>query len=372
MRQIALYVHIPFCKSKCPYCDFVSFENHENLIDDYIESVCREITSFAEEDIEVKSVFFGGGTPNLMTSSDIEKILNSATLRFLLTNNAEISIEINPEFANEKLFNDYLNIGINRLSIGVQSFDDVLLRKLGRIHDAKQSIRAYEEARLAGFKNLNIDLIYGIPGQTLTNWESDLNTINNLKPEHISVYPLTVSNSCKWGKTGIGIEQDEDLTADMYKLACDYLPAIGLSQYEISNFSKNAFECKHNLAYWKCEEYLGIGVGAHSLMDNMRYENTRSIPEYIEKIKNNEQTATLKTKLSPEDIQSEIIFMNLRLNNGLNINEYEEKTGDNFLKSYKPQIASLLNDGMLSLKDRKISLTDKARPIANEVFCNFV
>lgn len=217
-----------------------------------------------------------------------------------------------------------------------------------------------------------MDLIYVIPGQTLSDWESDLNTIGSLTPEHVSVYPLTISKSSKWGQSKTVFKQDEDLTADMYELACEYLPKVGLKQYEISNFSINAFECKHNLAYWKCEEYLGVGVGAHSLMGNIRYENTRSLSKYIDKINNNQQIATHKTKLSQEDIQSEIIFMNLRLNKGLNISEYEKKTGDNFFKSYQTQITSLLNDGLVNLKDKKLSLTDKARPVANEVFCNFV
>jgi oxygen-independent coproporphyrinogen-3 oxidase len=372
MRKIGLYVHIPFCKSKCPYCDFVSFVGKNDLADGYFEALRKELKWYSNDDFTVETIFFGGGTPNSVDPLLIKKIIDAAKNYFYVLPDAEISIEVNPECASENLFEQYLSFGINRISIGVQSLNDRLLKNLGRIHDSEQSKNAVLMAGKSGFKNINLDLIYGISGQTLADWENDLRFAAELEPGHISVYPLTISEDCTWGRSGLKKEVSEDEAAEMFEYACRYLPSIGLKQYEISNFSKAGFECKHNLIYWKSEEYIGIGAGAHSHTGGGRYENVSSISGYVKNIKENGNAIVNQVRLSKKDIQSEMVFMNLRLNKGLNLEEFKNRTGQDFKNVYKNQLFYLLENDLLETNSQNIFLTEKARPIANEVFCQFV
>ena len=286
MKKLGIYIHIPFCKKKCHYCDFISFAGKQELIEQYINSLKREIENYKTNKKEylIETIYFGGGTPSYIASKYIIGILQELKQKFNISKNAEITIEANPGTVDEQKLYDYYNAGINRISFGLQSTKSELLKLVGRIHTYSSFLDAYNLARKVGFKNINVDLMIGLPVQTLEDIEKDIEKVIELKPEHISVYSLIVEE-------GTIIEQkiknkeiylpSENLERKMYWKVKEKLQENGYQHYEISNFAKKGFESKHNMSCWNQEEYIGFGLAAHSYIDNKRYSNTENLEDYI-------------------------------------------------------------------------------------------
>lgn len=303
MKEIGIYIHIPFCKQKCKYCDFVSFSDKEIYINDYIECILKEIKSFSEKVelnyingvddlVKINTIYIGGGTPSIISEKYIEKIINEIKDNFNIMKNAEITIEINPGTVNKQKLQKYLEIGINRISLGLQSTDDELLKLLGRVHKYKDFEEIYKLAREVGFKNINVDLMLGLPSQSISVLEKSLDEIISKNPEHISVYSLIVEentqmfNLVEKGELKL---PNENLEREMYWKVKHILEKNGYNHYEISNFAKKGYESKHNTNCWNQCEYIGFGVSAHSYFNNVRYSNIYNLEKYIENLKNYEQ-----------------------------------------------------------------------------------
>ena len=303
MKEIGIYIHIPFCKQKCKYCDFVSFSDKEIYINDYIECILKEIKIFSEKVelnyingvddlVKINTIYIGGGTPSIISEKYIEKIINEIKDNFNIMKNAEITIEINPGTVNKQKLQKYLEIGINRISLGLQSTDDELLKLLGRVHKYKDFEEIYKLAREVGFKNINVDLMLGLPSQSISVLEKSLDEIISKNPEHISVYSLIVEentqmfNLVEKGELKL---PNENLEREMYWKVKHILEKNGYNHYEISNFAKKGYESKHNTNCWNQCEYIGFGVSAHSYFNNVRYSNIYNLEKYIENLKNYEQ-----------------------------------------------------------------------------------
>jgi oxygen-independent coproporphyrinogen-3 oxidase len=286
----SLYFHIPFCVRRCAYCDFNTYAGHASLIPAYVKALCREIEIVARAAparLIAHTIFFGGGTPSLLTAAQFESILKVVQDSFDLTPQAEISLEANPGTVTLDSLRDLHSLGFNRLSLGVQSIHPQELRQLERIHDPFEVIEAVSWARRAGFDNLNLDLIFGLPEQTLERWQETVNFILRLHPEHLSLYALTVEHGTpfgRWAQRGLLPMPDPDTAADMYAWAGDMLAAAGLEQYEISNWARPGFQCRHNLQYWRGQPYLGFGAGAHGWASGMRISNVLRIKTYLERL----------------------------------------------------------------------------------------
>ena len=317
-----VYVHIPFCKQKCKYCSFTSFTNLDR-ISSYILALLREIdTKYNNE--EVETLYFGGGTPSLLDASSVKSILT----KFKLAKNCEITFEVNPDDVNLSYCKNLYDIGINRLSIGSQTFNDSTLKLIGRRHNSSQIKKAVDDAKNAGFKNISLDLIYGLPNSDI---KEDLYNLINLEVQHISTYGLKIEEESYWGKVPPSSLPDDDEQADMYFFINEYLQERGYKRYEISNFSLLGFESKHNLNYWDNKEYYGFGVSAHGYIDKMRYSNTNSLDEYIM----NPIDCYCKSFLNKAEILQEEIFLGFRRESGINISLINKKFGIDFEKKFE-------------------------------------
>ncbi|OGC22919.1 hypothetical protein A2291_00165 [candidate division WOR-1 bacterium RIFOXYB2_FULL_42_35] len=365
---ISLYIHLPFCKKKCNYCDFVSYAGKEDLIDEYVESLCKEIKTAGPQDYQ--TIYFGGGTPTLLSPKHFDKVLKTLTHLHKTPpplpegegkkeNDIEISIETNPGTADKAKLKVLRELGINRLSIGAQSFNNQHLKTLGRIHSAEDIIRFYNDARSAGFENINLDLIFALPGQTLAEWQADIQTALKLKPEHLSVYNLQIEEGTPFHlkRSTLNLPQ-EDLELAMYEDTIESLTSAGFKHYEISNFSKPGFECKHNLFYWRNGNYLGVGAGAHSHVDGQRWANPNSIENYI-----HDPRPSPQDQSSPLIFRQETIFMGLRLLDGLEIEKF---------KGFEQEVADSIGDNLLTKDKDNYKLTRKGLYLANLVFERFV
>ena len=374
MKELGLYIHIPFCKKKCDYCDFLSFENKNELIDNYIEILINEIKNEAKkiskEEYEITTIYFGGGTPSFIDLKYIINILEILKENFNL-NNAEITLEINPGTVDENKLRTYFKNGINRLSIGLQETNNNLLKQLGRIHTYDDFLETYNIARKIGFKNINIDLMIGIPNQTLFNIDSSLEKIINLNPEHISVYSLILEENTKLEKKILNKEYilpEEKFERKMYWKVKEKLEKNNYIQYEISNFSKQNYESKHNLNCWNQEEYIGFGLGAHSYFNNIRYSNTDDINKYL---KNNEEKI-IHEKQTREEKMKEYMMLGLRKIEGVSISKFEQKFSIHPLFYFRFEISKLEEIDLIEVDLDNIKLTKKGLDLANQVFQEFV
>lgn len=329
MIETGIYIHIPFCKQKCKYCDFVSFSNMENKVSKYIECVLKEIEEKSnsnklnfenniEDLIQINTIYIGGGTPSIISEEYIEKIINKIRECFKLVDNPEITIEVNPGTVNRKKLEKYFKLGINRTSIGLQSTNDELLKLLGRVHSYSDFEEVYEMARNVGFKNINVDLMIGLPTQTIEDVQKSVYNIISKHPEHVSVYSLIVEENTKMFNL---IEKgelklpDEVLERQMYWSVKSILEENGYKHYEISNFSKPTYESKHNMNCWRQRPYIGFGVAAHSYFNNMRYSNIDSIKQYIENIENGESIYNIIFHENQGNNEMMKEFMLLRIKN---------------------------------------------------------
>ena len=389
MQPFSLYLHIPFCRSRCTYCDFTTFAGVQHLIPDYIAALRREIRYLAEvagEQIPVHTVFFGGGTPSLLTIAQFSGILNDLQTGFDLQDDAEISLEANPGTVTLQSLTALRSIGFNRISFGVQSFHPQDLMLMGRIHDAVEALRVISWARKAGFDNLNLDLIFGIPGQDMARWRQSLEIALGLKPDHISLYALTVEEGTplfEWMNRGLIELIDDDLAAEMYELAGERMEQDGLMPYEISNWGRPGMECRHNLQYWRMQPYLGFGAGAHGYVSGQRMANTGWIGDYIQRMRRVETCEfpfspanENRTSLTRVDEMGEFMMVGLRLvREGVSFQEFLMRFGQPIGDVYGEQIEKLIQRQLLEIKPEdpdRIRLTRGGRLLGNQVFMEFI
>lgn len=403
-KPLSMYIHIPFCMKKCLYCDFLSAPATWQERESYVEALLREIEEMAPfcRGYEVNTVFFGGGTPSLLSDVQLERIMQTVKNRYDVGKGAEISMECNPATASLETLKAYRRSGINRLSIGLQSAQDKELKALGRIHDYVQFLHTYEEAKAAGFTNINIDLMAALPGQTLASYEDTLQKIIALNPTHISAYSLIVEEGTpfyeKYGKEGApekGELPDEDTEREMYYRTEKRLQEAGYERYEISNYAKKGSECRHNLTYWTGKDYVGFGIGAASFFKGYRYKNISEIetykqllqraPEKMHKRLSQEKSTSAASfmpqifgwheqiqQISEKESMEEFMFLGLRLKRGVSKQEFWDKYGRSMEKVYPGVLEKLKNEGLLLQVEDRICLTKKGTDLANYVMAEFL
>ena len=363
---LGLYIHIPFCVRKCKYCDFISFEQGDK--DAYIDALIDEIRSVPSSGYD--SIFIGGGTPSSLSAKQMERLLSFINKTLEITNDCEWSMEANPNTLDEEKLRVMKEYGVNRLSVGVQSFCDSELAAIGRLHTAKEAIDTVQAARRAGFDNINIDIMSALPEQSMQSFEKTLDTAIALAPEHISCYSLIIEPGtalCEQFEHGTLVLPDEDCERAMYEAAQDKLTGAGYNQYEISNFSKPGRQCRHNLKYWNCEEYIGAGLAAHSYYNGFRYCNTQDMSEYLSGNFEKERNA-----LTKDDKKAEFIIMALRLSRGVDEKEYKRRFGTDFYAEYKDITDKFLKLGLMERTEHGFRLSVRGISVSNSVMCEYV
>ena len=397
---ISLYIHVPFCQTKCPYCDFNTYQGIESLIYPYLEALSVELTTWGRvlNRPAVNTIFFGGGTPSYLPDGAIGRILDAAGEAFLVRPDAEITIEANPGDLTFAKAQSLLAQGVNRLSIGVQSLDNGLLAMLGRRHDAEQAIAVFRSVREAGFANVNLDLMYGLPQQTLAQWQDTLQRLAALEPTHISLYCLTLEEGTPmhlWVEQGKLPSPDPDLAADMYHYSRELLADGGYHHYEISNWARDGLSSRHNLAYWQNLPYLGVGPGAHSSLGGFRFWDMDSPRLYIEAVRQWAESKPMalasvaalteaelegigpvggQEHISPALAATETMFLGLRLLDGLNLDQASARLGPgvDLAAKYRSQIDELLELGLLERQGPVLRLSKESYLVANQVFTRFL
>lgn len=400
-KELGIYVHIPFCKKRCSYCDFVSYAGKEDKIDQYFKALKNEIETYNLKDYNVTTIYIGGGTPSFVDSKYIKEIIQKINKGAI-----ELTIEVNPGTITKQKIEEYKNCGINRLSIGLQSTNDNLLKEIGRIHTYDEFLNTYKLAKEAGFENINIDLMIGLPNQTIADLKHAINEIKKLEPKHVSVYSLIVEEGTKIEKQLSSGElqlPDDELERQMYWYVKDQLELLGYEHYEISNFAKKGYKSKHNWNCWEQKEYIGLGCAAHSYLNGVRYANTDNLEEYIkqfaniagveniggvknsEKIERPEEIKDLKEiknfnkcgriieeVQSLEDQKNEYMLLGLRKLEGVNISAFKAKYIENPLYKYRTQLEKLVKYNLIEINGNYIRLTNKGLDFANLVWEEFV
>ena len=393
-RNLGIYIHIPFCIKKCSYCDFISFENKLDFQGKYIEQLKKEIESQKEilKNSDITTIYIGGGTPSAIKSKYIVEIINylNEYINFKESNNMEITIEVNPGTVTKQKLIDYYNSGINRISIGLQCVQDRLLKIIGRIHNFEQFLETFKMAREVGFKNINVDLMIGLPEQNIEDIKQSIEKILELNPEHISVYSLIVEEGTKISKKieeGFYQLPDEELERMEYSYVKNKLELAGYNHYEISNFAKEGFFSKHNLNCWKQEEYLGFGIAAHSYYDNIRFSNTIDLNKYLNAKSKDFEEANIEDMIKLvkinslkeiHEVQSELdkkreyMLLGLRTLKGVSITEFKQKFIENPIYLFRKELEKLVNDELIEIDLDYIKLTRKGLDLANLVWEEFV
>ena len=379
MKELGFYLHIPFCKSKCIYCDFNSFAQKDDCIEPYIKAVKKEIEEYAKQnkDVLIKTIYIGGGTPSYIKEKYIKEIIETIRSNFEIIPNAEITIEINPGTVNRRKLNTYYKAGINRLSIGLQSTNDKLLKQLGRVHDFEDFLETLRLANTIGFSNISADCMIGLPNQTIYDVEETLNVLINLRLTHISVYSLIVEPNTPLEKkieSGELKLPDEEIERYMYWFAKRKLEENGYLHYEISNFAKPLFRSKHNLDCWNQKEYKGFGVSASSYENGIRYTNISNIEKYVENVQNGQfkRNYIVEEKQDREAMMKEYMLLGLRKITGVSINQFRKKFGTIPIFKYNKEITKLTNEGLIESNGINIRLTKKGLDLANLVWEEFV
>ncbi len=379
MKEIGIYIHIPFCKSKCNYCDFNSFAKKDDCIDNYINAVKQEIEEYAKnnKDILVKTIYIGGGTPSYIKEKYMEELIETIKQNLEIVSNAEITIEANPGTVNKRKLECYYKIGINRLSIGLQSVNDKLLKLLGRIHDFEDFLETVRLANTVGFSNINADCMIGLPNQNIYDVEETLNVLIDLKLTHISVYSLIVEpNTTLENKINSGELKlpDEEIERYMYWFAKRKLEENGYLHYEISNFARPLYRSKHNLDCWNQKEYKGFGVSASSYENGVRYTNIADINKYIKNIeeKKLKENYIIEEKQDREAMMKEYMLLGLRKITGVNITEFRRKFGTTPLYKYNKELTKLVREGLIEANEYSIRVSKKGLDLANLVWEEFV
>ena len=369
---LELYVHIPFCVRKCQYCDFLSGPSDEETKDRYIEALLKEIRAAEHtEDYEIVSVFIGGGTPSALKAEAIASIMRTLQEQFFFCEDAEVTIEANPGTVDLEKLTIYRNVGINRLSLGLQSTDAEELKLLGRIHSYEEFLKSYEWAREAGFSNINIDLMFAIPGQTGEAWRQHLYQVAELNPEHISAYSLIIEEGTPFAEQNLDLP-DEDTEYQMYEDTAEILERYGYRQYEISNYAKQGYMCRHNAGYWQRREYLGFGLGASSLYRGMRFSNTRRMQEYLKECRNPDQIRKDVTVLSRNERIEEFMFLGLRMTEGISEKKFEENFDVRLMDVYGDILQKYEETGFMEHIETKWRLTRKGIHVSNHILADFL
>jgi oxygen-independent coproporphyrinogen-3 oxidase len=382
----SVYIHVPFCTTKCTYCAFNTYTNLDALVQPYTDAVVRELETVAlsQPNTPVHTIFFGGGTPSLLTPEQFDQILTAIRHGYLLQPDAEISLEANPNDITPGYLAALRRVGLNRLSIGMQSAVESELQLFARRHDNDAVVHAVSAARQAGFDNLNLDLIYGIPHQTLDNWQQSLTQALALRPEHLSLYALGLEEGTPmraWVDRGRLPAPDDDLAADMYELATDVLGRAGYAQYEISNWSRPGYECRHNLQYWVNEPYIGVGPGAHGFAGGVRYSTVLSPQRYVKALQAAPAPAVFpRTPATEEavvlDQASEIaetLIMSLRLTqHGVPRADFRRRFGVDLLDLHGPVLERFVRQGLLEVDAERVRITERGRLLSNVVFRELV
>lgn len=369
---LELYVHIPFCVRKCQYCDFLSGPSDEETKDRYIEALLKEIRAAEHtEDYEIVSVFIGGGTPSALKAEAIASIMRTLQEQFFFCEDAEVTIEANPGTVDLEKLTIYRNVGINRLSLGLQSTDAEELKLLGRIHSYEEFLKSYEWAREAGFSNINIDLMFAIPGQTGEAWRQHLYQVAELNPEHISAYSLIIEEGTPFAEQNLDLP-DEDTEYQMYEDTAEILERYGYRQYEISNYAKQGYMCRHNAGYWQRREYLGFGLGASSLYRGMRFSNTRRMQEYLKESRNPDQIRQDVTVLSRNERIEEFMFLGLRMTEGISEKKFEENFDVRLMDVYGDILQKYEETGFVEHIETKWRLTRKGIHVSNHILADFL
>lgn len=376
MEKFGIYIHIPFCRKKCKYCDFISFCYDENEWKKYFEALIKEI-EYIKINKKVSTIYIGGGTPSLVDSKYIGKVIETVRNKFEINENTEITIEVNPGTVTEEKLLDYKKFGINRLSIGLQSTQDRLLKLVGRIHGFKEFEETYKLAQKVGFTNINVDLMLAIPTQTEEELIESIDKIISLEPNHISIYSLILEEGTileKEVKEGKLKLLDENLERKMYWKAKKILEKNGYIHYEISNFAKKGFESKHNVDCWNQEEYIGFGLAAHSYLNNKRFSNTNNFTEYVKNIESGdfEKNIEVHEVQTRESKAKEFMMLALRKLEGVSISEFERRFRINPLFYFRFEIEKLDKEGLIEVDLDNIKLTKKGLDLANLVFEEFV
>ncbi|BBK75697.1 MULTISPECIES: radical SAM family heme chaperone HemW [Clostridium] len=373
MKEMSLYIHIPFCKQKCLYCDFPSYAGKESLINEYIRALNEEILRKCSK-YKIASIFVGGGTPSYLNEINLESLLKTINL-LDFKDNFEFTIECNPGTLNEEKLVLMKNYNVNRISMGLQTTNDNLLKEIGRIHSFEEFKKNYNQARKAGFENINVDLMFGLPNQHMKDWKASLKDVMSLEPDHISAYSLIIEEgTCFYNlynndKLNIPNEEEE---RSMYLFTKGFLEDYGYNQYEISNYAKVNKECFHNKVYWKCNEYLGLGVSASSFVDEKRFKNIDDIKIYIEKINNNEDVTEEIHVNNINDDMEEFMFMGLRMIEGINLKTFKKRFGKDVFDIYDEVIKNNIKKGLLVVDSEKLYLSEKGIELSNYVMSDFI
>ena len=394
-KPLGLYLHIPFCRRKCLYCDFLSAPAGEETVENYVEALCRQIREEAEAFAghEVRTVFLGGGTPSVLTAEQMDRVLSAVRAWYALSDGAEVTAECNPGTLDSEKLRGYRRAGINRLSIGLQSADDRELACLGRIHDYETFLRNYDQAREAGFSNLNVDLMSALPGQTLESWMDTLEKVSALAPEHISAYSLIIEEGTpffeRYGETAREAEKrkwpplpDEDLDRRMYGETERLLRQKGYYRYEISNYARPGYECRHNIGYWERTDYLGLGLGAASLIDPYRWRIVGNLPEYFRFFgpdtdwKNPDPDGIRRDvqRLSEKERMEEFMFLGLRLTRGISLRRFREQFGRGLREVYGAALEKLEREGLIVFSEdgKRLRLTARGIDVSNYALAEFL
>lgn len=373
MKDLSIYIHIPFCKEKCYYCDFLSFKGKDDYFRAYQNALLKEIIYFANENkniYEIKTIFIGGGTPSVLPIGFIGEIMQIIFENFKVCPLAEITIEANPGVLSYELIKHFKNSNINRISLGVQSLKNDILKNIGRLHTAEQFYENFNNIRKANFNNVNVDLMFSLPNQSLYDFEETLLKILNLEPEHISCYSLILEENTKFYsmyESGLLEPVEDELDREFYYKAINILEKNGYNLYEISNFSKKNKECRHNIVYWERKEYVGFGLGASSLLNETRITNTKNFNEYI-----NFKNDKLIEILNKNDIYSEFVFLGLRMTQGISKSKFKKNFGIELKEIYAKEIEKFLKNGLLIEKGDFIYLSKKGIDLSNIVFLEFI
>lgn len=382
-EKLGLYIHIPFCKQKCNYCDFLSMPAGEELCGHYVNKLLKEIKYRAKEcnQYSVSTVFLGGGTPSILEESYMMQIMESVSQNFNLESDAEISMECNPGTLTHRKLLSYKESGINRLSIGLQSAKDEELKQLGRIHTFEQFLQNYDLARKTGFHNINIDIMFALPGQSISDWVDTVKEVIKQRPEHISAYSLIIEEGTpfyeKYAEDEMRRERGEvpmilpteEEEREMYLQTCSMLETAGYHRYEISNYAKAGRECRHNIGYWRRTPYLGLGLGSASLMENVRFSNTSDLSEYL-----NGNFGSLQevSRLGKKQQMEEFMFLGLRMMEGVSRREFRENFGMELEAVYGEALQKFVRQGLLRQKEGNVYLTEEGIAVSNYVMSGFL
>jgi len=396
---LGVYLHIPFCQTKCHYCDFVSGPFLETWINPYVDALKKEIQQTDQvlrrvqirpaliSPLVVDSIYFGGGTPSTLEARRIYEIMRVVRGAFTVSTEVEVTLEVNPGSVDSEKIRQYKEAGVNRVSIGIQAFQDHLLEKMGRSHSVEDGLATFDLLRQAGFSNINVDIIAGLPGQSLSDWQETLNMSRRLAPEHISMYLLELHPNTVFGKIysqsdnasgpvarsyAVAELPAEELVVQFYSEAVRQFMATGYLQYEISNFARSGCESRHNLKYWTDQPFLGFGCSAFSYLAGKRWGSERNPRRYIERINHDGEAVDCVYQLSDQEIQEEAIFLGLRLMGGLNLIDFKTRFGFDFYERFSTPIAHLREGGLLECNSERVRLTPSGCLLSNEVFAEFL